>query len=80
VRTSRSFTPKGASSSIMLPSQKAPPWGAIASPQIVITSDLWRGGSVARLSAIHWVLVMSFTIGLDMIQNYCVLPIFCIVL
>ena len=60
VRSSRSLTPNGASSSIRLPSHTVPPCGATASPKIVITSDLERGGSLARKWAIHSVLVSCF--------------------
>src|SRR5690606_11522711 len=40
--------PKGASSRIRLPSQRAPPWGRMASPNNVMTRDLARGGLRSR--------------------------------
>ncbi len=53
VRTSRSFTPNGASRSISPASITAPPWGAIASPQTVMISEGARGGEEASSRRIH---------------------------
>ena len=64
MRTRRSLMPNGAIKPIKLPSQAAPPRGAMASPKTVITTDLERGGSAARDACIHLSIALFFILDL----------------